>query len=249
MRLKIIGSNSAGNAYILESHNGTEALMIECGVRFDRIKKALDFNFTKVVGCLVSHEHQDHCKSVAHVLAAGIKVYASFGTHKAMQTDGSHAAVNLVPGMQTSIGRFKVLPFDSKHDCAEPIGFLINHPECGTVLFLTDSVYSPYYFKGLNNVIVEANYCQQILDARMIRKDSPAFLRDRVLTSHLSIENCKSLLRANDLTAVNNIVLIHLSDSNSNAARFKQEVEHVTGKTVHVADAGMTIEDFNVTPF
>lgn len=249
MQLIIIGSGSAGNSYILETDDRSEALLIECGMRFDKIKQALGFNLNKVAGLLVTHEHKDHCKYVSDVLQAGIKVYASKGTHLAMQTFGRHASKIIIEGMPVTIGGFKVLPFNTKHDCAEPLGFLIRHAECGTVLFLTDSYYSPYLFPGLNNIIVEANYCQKILDERMIKKDSPAFLRDRVLMSHMSIDNCKDLLQANDLSAVNNIVLIHLSDNNSHARRFKAEVEQVTGKTVHVAENNMIIHNFNLTPF
>jgi uncharacterized surface protein with fasciclin (FAS1) repeats len=64
----------------------------------------------------------------------------------------------------------------------------------------------------------------------------------------MSIETCKGLLEANDLTAVNNIVLIHLSDGNSNAADFKKQVQDLTGKTVHIAGKDMVI-DLNKTPF
>jgi hypothetical protein len=44
-------------------------------------------------------------------------------------------------------------------------------------------------------------------------------------------------------------VLIHLSDGNSNATEFKQQIQMATGKNVHVADAGMIIKDFNKTAF
>lgn len=55
MFLRVINSGSSGNGYILESEN--EALIIECGCKLIDIKKALNFNISKVVGCLVSHEH------------------------------------------------------------------------------------------------------------------------------------------------------------------------------------------------
>ena len=248
MRLKVISSNSTGNAYLLEANNG-DTLMVECGVRFDKIKQALHFNLGKVVGCLVTHNHSDHCKAVQDVWRAGIDVYASEGCHEAMGTYGTHRAKTLVAGKATHVGPFKVMAFDIKHDAAEPLGFLINHPECGTVLFLTDSYYSEYRFSGLNNIIVEANYCQKILDRKVEEGMNPKFLRDRVITSHMNIETCKDLLRANDLSQVNNIVLIHLSDGNSDAERFKREVQEVTGKTVHVAEAGLVIENFNRKPF
>ena len=41
MKLKILGSSSNGNCYVLETRN--ESLIIECGVRLSRIKRALDW--------------------------------------------------------------------------------------------------------------------------------------------------------------------------------------------------------------
>lgn len=247
MQLHIINSNSSGNAYILE--NNQESLLIECGVRFPRIQQAYHFNPKKIVGCLVSHEHMDHCFAVKEIMGAGIMVYASPGTHEAMGTTGHHRAYVLLSGQMIEIGGFRVLGFEIKHDAAQPYGFLIWHKDSGLTLFLTDSYYSEYTFPGLNNIIIEANYCQKILDKRVKDGFNPKFLRDRVITSHMSLSTCKDLLKANDLSAVNNIVLIHLSDGNSDAMRFKDEVEEATGKNVYVADAGMTIEKFNKQPF
>jgi phosphoribosyl 1,2-cyclic phosphodiesterase len=183
------------------------------------------------------------------VMAAGISVYASYGTHAAMRTEGHHRARFLHADEVMNIGGFKVKSFNVKHDAADPIGFLILHAETGVVLFLTDSYYSQYKFFGLNNIIIEANYCQSILDKRVVDGANPKFLRDRVITSHMSLATCKELLQANDLAGVNNIVLIHLSDGNSDAKRFQREVQEVTGKQVHVAEAGMVIENFNKNLF
>lgn len=259
MKLHIINSNSQGNAYILEAANG-EALLLECGVRFDMIKKALGFNFKRVVACLVTHEHQDHCKSVHEVMATGVDVWASKGTHEAMKSIKHHRArfieqVKLFGGAGErkeydlfEAGRFKVRAFKTMHDAAEPLGFLINHEECGTVLFLTDSYYCEYKFTGLNNIIIEANFCQDIIDKRVADGANPKFLRDRIFTSHMSLATCKQTLRSYNLNSVNNIVLIHLSDGNSDEKRFRREVQETSGKMVHVANAGMII-DFNKTVF
>lgn len=246
MQLHILGSNSAGNCYILQ--NGAEALIIECGVHIREIKKSLGFNLTKVVGCLISHEHGDHAKGLHAVLESGVKTYASSGTiHACMGQRMHHRLFAIQAGKQFSLGKFKILPFDIKHDAAEPLGFVIHHPETGNVLFLTDTCYSKYKFRELHNIIVEANYAQDIVD-RKVAEGGLKFLRDRVLESHLSIDTCKELLQANDLRAVNNIVLIHLSDSNSDAARFKREVQELTAKSVHVAQKGMIIP-FTKAPF
>lgn len=246
MNLQVINSNSKGNSYIL--YNGTEALLIECGVHIKEIKKALRFNLNKVSGCLVTHEHKDHCKSVTQVLGAGIDVYATPGTHKAMGTEASHRAKPLEYGKTTSVGSFKVKAFEVEHDAAEPAGFLIWHKETGYVLFLTDSYFCKYTFPKLNQVIIEANYCHEIIHNKLAAGSTNKFLRDRVLESHMSLQVCKETLAANDLKGVCNIVLIHLSDGHSDEARFKIEVQNATGKPVHVASPGLDI-DFNINPF
>lgn len=245
MRLKIIGSSSAGNAYVL--YNGTEALLIEAGVRMKKIKEAMNFDLSGIVGCLISHEHGDHSKAVKDVLTSGIDVYSSYGTMKALGVEKHHRA-HSVDNQPFRIGGYTVMTFDVKHDCADPVGFLIDHEETGLILFLTDSYFVPYTFPGLKNVIVEANFDQDLLDERVAAGRTHGFLRERIMSSHMSLETCKDLLRSNDLTQVNNIVLIHLSDSNSDEARFKREVYAETGKTVIVADSGMDIE-FNKTPW
>jgi len=109
-------------------------------------------------------------------------------------------------------------------------------------------MYLPYKFAGLNNLILECNYSQEILDSRLSEGNTIEMVRNRVIGSHMSLETCKDVLRANDLTGVNNIVLIHLSDGNSNSALFKTEIRNLTGKSVFIADKGMNI-DFNATPF
>lgn len=247
MQLTVINSNSQGNAYILESTAG-EALLIECGVNFSKIKEALSFNLKKVVGCLVTHEHGDHAKAINEVIAAGINVYATEGTHTATGTVRSHRSVITFSGDEFKVGSFKVKAFDVEHDVNEPVGFLIYHEECGKILFITDSYYCKYTFSGLNQVIIEANYCQRILDDRVAAGANPKFLRDRVITSHMSLDTCKKMLGANDLSQVKNIVLIHLSDGNSDEKRFKYEVEQQTGKQVHIAVPGLKV-NFNKNPF
>lgn len=246
MKLKVISTGSIGNAYILENEN--EALLIECGVHYMEIKKALDFDFSKVVGCLVTHEHQDHCKSINEIMQLGIDTYSGGKTFEAINPKIIHRAKIIKSKQIFKIGSFKIMAFDVKHDAAEPLGFLIEHQECGKVLFLTDTNYCEYTFKGLNNIIIEANFSKEIIDRKFGSDSGKEFLRNRILKSHFSLENCKDMLAANDLSKVNNIVLIHLSDSNSNAKQFQSEVAELTGKNVTVANKGLII-DFNITPF
>ena len=244
MKLKVIGTGSKGNAYLLE--NEEEALLIECGVNISEIKKAVDFNISKIVGCVVTHEHNDHAKSIKEVIGCSISVYATKGTFEAKKIAFISKARVVETVNEFTIGNFKILPFKINHDAAEPVGFLINHNDCGKVLFLTDTFYSNYTFKNLNNIIIEANYSKEIIKEKLADKE---FLKDRIFKSHMSLETCLEFLEANDLSKVNNIVLIHLSDGNSNEIQFKDAVEKQTGKKVVVASNGMEIENFNKTPF
>lgn len=240
MRLKVIGSNSSGNAYLLESD--TDTLLIECGVHIKKIKRALNFRVDNV-HAIVTHSHGDHACSIKDVLNAGIAVYASAETFEAKGVLNHHRARTIKAGFNYLIGSFQVKPFAVNHD-VPCFGFLIKHIECGLTLFLTDTYFCDYVFPGLNNIIVECNHEEELLEA-----NSPKFLQDRIIQSHMNLNTCKDLLKANDLTAVNNIVLIHLSDSNSDAARFQREIKELTGKNVHIAESGLVIESFNKQPF
>lgn len=246
MKLKVISTGSKGNAYILSNDN--EALLIEAGVNIKEIKQALDFDLSKVVGCIVTHEHLDHAKAAFDVARLGIDVYCSLGTMKAR----SLGVVNRVKRIKSrevfTAGNFKIMPFDVKHDANEPLGFLIEHPDCGKTLFLTDTYYCKYTFPGLNNILIEANYSKEIIDKKFGPDSEKEFLRNRILQSHFSLANCKDMLSANDLSKVNNIVLIHLSDSNSDEKQFVKEVTELTGKNVCAAVNEMEI-DFNQYPF
>ena len=248
MELTILGSSSAGNCYLF--HNEKEALMVECGVKFAEVKKALNFNLKKVVGCLISHEHGDHSKYVNEVLDAVIPVYASLGTCKVLESKikGKRFPQYLTAGKVKQIGNFKVIPFLVKHDCAEPFGFYINHPEMGNTLFATDTFYLPNKFAGLNNILIECNYRMDILMKNVESGRIPTLLLKRTQQSHFEYENCKNALLANDLYGVNNIVLIHLSDGNSNAVEFKNGIEQATGKKVYIAEKGIKI-NINKIPF
>ena len=54
MVLNVLGSGSSGNGYILTNDSG-DSLIIELGVKWDEYLRALNYDISKVAGCLVSH--------------------------------------------------------------------------------------------------------------------------------------------------------------------------------------------------
>ena len=241
MYLNIIGSSSRGNSYLLSS--GKSTIILECGVSISEIKKALNYDLSSVCCCLVTHEHQDHSKSIREIAAAGIDIYASKGTLNAIKLSG-HRYCHVEPKKRFTSGEFQIMPFDVKHDCAEPFGFLISHPAGGCTIFCTDTYYIPYNFPGLNNIIVEVNYDEEILDTNNL----PDVVKGRILRSHMEISTFKHFLSNTDLSQVHNIIMIHLSDGNSDEKRFIKEIKELTGKSVYVASPGMNI-NISKTPF
>src|SRR5690606_2426163 len=243
MQLITVGTGSKGNCYILKGKSDT--LSIEAGVKFSEVEKALNFNFRAVSGCLITHEHNDHARHFEDFEYHGIGIYCSEGTGNAI---GLKPCETLISGKQIAIGEFQVIPFDVRHDAAEPMGFLIHHEDCGNVLFLTDTYFCDYKFPALNNIIIEANYCENIIRGRYENEQLKKFLKNRIIHSHMSLQTCMKTLSANDLSEVNNIILIHLSDSNSDAKVFQKKVSELTGKNTFIAQNNSVIS-INKTPF
>ena len=242
--LHILGSSSRGNGYLLQSSTG-EVLCLEAGVPLARVKKTLGFDIKQIGCCLITHEHGDHAKYAEEYADAFIPLMMSKGTADALEVNHTWTPF---PKEIIQIGEFRVMPFPTKHDAADPYGYLIHHKECGTVLFATDTYYLPNKFSGLSNILIECNYRLDILDKNIRDGLVHPKVRDRIVKSHMSYQTCCETLQANDLSKVNNIILIHLSSDNSHADEFRNGIAALTEKNVIVAKGGMTI-DFNQTPY
>ena len=117
MRLKVLGSSSSGNCYLIETSN-KDKLILDAGVNFKDVQKELKFNFTGVNGVLVTHEHMDHLKYAPEFALAGINIYASAGTFQKLNLKG-HRFKIIKALEQFEIGNFTILPFDTQHDAAD----------------------------------------------------------------------------------------------------------------------------------
>jgi len=235
MDIKVIASGSKGNVYYVT--DGKCPLLLEAGISFKQLQKALNFKTSELAAVLVSHEHQDHAKAVRDILKAGVDCYMSEGTRAALGVSGHR--VNVVQAKeQFEIGTWTVLPFDTVHDAAEPLGFLLANKGGEKLLYVTDTAYCRYRFRGLTHIMVEANHSLDILRENVASGAVPVDVKNRIIRSHFSLENVKEFLRANDLSKVQEIWLIHLSNENSDAERFKCEIQSLTGKPTFIAQGG-----------
>ncbi|KIL46973.1 beta-lactamase [Jeotgalibacillus alimentarius] len=230
--IKVLGSSSKGNAYRVT--DGTTSLLLECGIKFSEIQKKLNFETSDIEGCLVSHEHGDHRAGLKDVLKAGINTYMSTGTAEAIGID--HHRIRKVEVKKSfKVGTWTILPFDVEHDVNEPFGFMLQNEQGERLLFATDTYYIKYKFQNLTHIMIETNYSMNILKENIAEGRVPAILKKRLMQSHFSLENALDFFRANDLSKVQEIWLLHLSSNNSDEDHFKCEVQKVTGKIVKIA--------------
>ena len=219
-------SSSHGNFY--QVAGGSSRLLLECVLPIAEIKRYLDFDMSNIAGCLLTHAHMDHAKSAREIMYHGVDLYCSYGTAEALDLSG-HRLHIIKAGCVVRIMGWAIMPFDTEHDVKEPLGFVImNESDC--MVFATDTYFIKSRFAGLTEIAIECNWGRQTIDPDL----EPSRLR-RLQESHMSLETLKVFLKANDLSNVKLIHLLHLSDGNSNAEMFEKEIEKLTGIPVFVA--------------
>lgn len=224
MQLKCLDSGSSGNCYLLESEK--EALVIEAGVPFMEVKKALDFNIRKIAGVIISHAHGDHSKYAKEYEKAGIPIFKPYEKENLRQT--------------ATAGRFFIKSFDLVHD-VPCCGFLIAHPEMGRLLYASDTEYIKYRFDRLDHILVEANYSMGLIDPN-------AANRSHVLTGHMELQTTIRFLHVNRNPELRNVILCHLSGNNADPEQFRQEAGRNVACDVYVAEKGLEV-DVSLVPF
>lgn len=228
--IKTIGSSSSGNCYHIS--DGQTPILLEAGIRLQKVKQAIGFKISNVNGCLLSHFHGDHVAAVKDIIKAGIDCYMSRETAEHLKLS-SHRLKIIESEKQFQLGSWTILPFDTIH-CPGSLGFLIVSGD-EKILFLTDASYIEYCFDGLTRIMIECNYITEILQENIDRGLIPQSLGKRIFATHFSLKNVVGLLRANDLSQLKEVHLLHLSNDNSNAEIMLDEVRRLVGVPVYIA--------------
>lgn len=236
MKLKVIGSGSKGNAYALIAEN--EILLLEAGCRLLDMKKAIDFQIGKVVGCLATHAHKDHIGYVKDFLSAGIKIYTNDETKEVVDCAYGEWLYRIPEMKMFEVGGFSVTPFYVPHNGIANYAYLIEHEEMGKLLFATDFEYLPWTFKQyqLNHMLIECNHMDDV------ENTGPNY--EHVMRGHSSLSTVFDVVRKNQTPCLRNVILCHLSHFNAEPKQMLAEVEKVAGSRVKVfcAEAGLEAE-------
>lgn len=241
MQLTVLGSSSAGNGYVIQSE--TEALIIEAGVGLMTAKEALKYNVMKVAGCIISHEHGDHCKHARNYE----KVFPTFALQSVIKAQRLEHTTEVMPLHRFVAGNFAVLPFTAHHD-VPCLGYIVSHPDMGTLMFLTDSFYCEYSFKGINHIMIECNYNDEALEYAIDTGITNAYMKKRLMTTHMELQTTRKVLLMQDLSQLQTVTILHLSSENSDENEMVSQLSGWTGKRIYVAKKGLSV-DLNTIPY
>lgn len=229
MILKTISTGSSGNCYLLTADSG-ETLILDAGVPIMEIKKALNWNIKNVVGVLCTHRHLDHSKSVKDFETMGIPICEP---HKALFMN------QFLANSYFTVRTFDLTTIDGNwtHTDADgtpcPIyGFMIEHPEIGRMLYITDCEFVKWRFKDINHILLGVNYDPELLSGDDAKKN-------HVVRGHMSIDTACDFVKANASDQLQNVIMCHLSSENADSDSFIEKMKKVAyGANVDVAVAG-----------
>lgn len=228
-----IGSSSSGNGYILNCDG--EQLIIELGCKWSEYLKTLNHETENIKGILLSHFHQDHSStnSVEKAVKFGFNIYSC------QEVCDKFENVRLIETKKKyRIDGFLVQAISVNHSC-ECYAYIIEHESMGKMLFATDLTAFPYKINGLNHVLLEANNDEEV----MIDNYIDGIYSRSASDTHLSIQKTIEILKANYSPSLQTVVLLHLSDSNSDERKFKSMVQRKLGfENVHIASSGMNLQ-------
>ncbi len=219
MFVRCIGTGSKGNSYALYD-NDRKILLLDLGLPRKDILKAIDYRVSDVVGCLVTHSHLDHSKSVKDFEDMGISVFKAY-EHKE----------NV---LNRWFGDFQVSSFDLPHNGTENRGFFIRTLDNQKILYMTDFEYCRYNFinQKVNHILIECNYQQEL-----VSRDLPNF--EHKVRGHCSLDTCKNFIAANKTNALRTVILCHMGIETAIAEECVAEVQKVVGNAnVSVAKVG-----------
>ncbi len=224
MILKSLSSSSKGNIHILE--NGETSILLDCGIKFERLRNEL--NPIKIDGVLITHEHGDHiggCKTLAEN-----KKTTYYSTKETL--DRVEVPVFLKRAIQPfktfKIGSFSIVAFEVKHDAMHPVNYLIRDNITGSnLLYITDTGYiDNLEFKDIDYFLIECNFDEDWFNKEELTV-TEQIKKKRLFSDvgHLSIQKTIEFLKRTMNHNTKKIILCHISHSFDGYKDFEKRVQ------------------------
>lgn len=219
----VLGSGSSGNSYLFS--DGETSLLIDQGFSVVELKRRLArFSTTidTVAAAFVTHLHPDHARgigTVARMHRVPIWMHAKAVELQAGLVSDLKIPAGLLnvvnPFDVVEVGPFSVFCFETSHDCAGSVGWVVAHGE-ERFMVLTDTGVTNEVQRTLARdaqvLFLEANY-----DREMLRTGPyPPYLKARIASreGHLSNDEAFTFLSESGFQG-SHVYFIHISDTNN----------------------------------
>ncbi len=227
LRFRSLGSGSAGNGTVVESHGaglGADActrLLIDAGFTLRQLDARLacaGLRAGQIDAVFVTHEHGDHIGCACEFALRGrVPLWMSLGTHRALGAPLLDGLVELArDGESIALGELEIRPFTVPHDAREPLQ-LVCSDGARRLGVLTDLGHVTGHVLGqlalCNALLFECNHDLDLL----ARSNYPPSLKKRVggPLGHLSNDAAAQALRVLNHGTLNAVVAAHLSAQNN----------------------------------
>lgn len=218
VRFVSLVSGSSGNSTFVS--DGKTNILIDCGMSGKALEKSLESigeRACEISALLVTHEHIDHIKGAGIISRKyNIPIYATAGTHSAMEIGKIRDENRLIADGEFEIGSIGIKPFPIPHDAAQPVGYnLFAGGEKLSVAtdigHMTDEILDSILRS--DRVLLEANH-----DVEMLKLGAyPYPLKQRILgdNGHLSNDTAAETALKLAENGTRSIMLGHLSNENN----------------------------------
>lgn len=246
MRFSVLGSGSRGNATLVEA--GGTSILIDAGFSAREISRrlaAIGRDPAAIDAILITHEHRDHVGG-AGVLSRALRrpLCCNVPTARAAEhiVGRPYGLREFDTGRRFSVGDLSIHPFSISHDCADPVGYLV---EDGEHVFaqLTDTGQLTrlmhHHLCRCQALVLESNH-----DPVLLRDGPyPPQLKQRVHSTmgHLANGEAAEFLAELAGESLCRVVLAHLSEVNNRpelALEASRKALARSGRTVALAVAG-----------
>ena len=233
IKFKCLATGSKGNCYTLTDKEGN-ILLLDVGIPIKEIKVGIDFQVSKIVGCLTTHGHQDHSLALKDLQKMGVPIVAPY--IEKPKTDALKGFIVRYFGLTNANGNF----VHSNADGSEcPIyGFYISSDvEPLRMIYITDAEFCKYRFSDVDNLLIGINY----MDEKII--DEEEAKRKHILNGHMSLETGAEFVRITDRKhTLKNVIVCHMSETNSDEQIFYKALQNVTSCNIHFAKKGLVMD-------
>jgi phosphoribosyl 1,2-cyclic phosphodiesterase len=206
-----------------------ERLLLDPGVRWSELEKAVQYKLSNIVGALASHEHRDHCKCVPELIHHAIDCYISRETAESLEVQKKRRTYIIDPAKLFIVKPFWIYPFSLIHD-VPAMGFIIHDMKGGDwLLFCPDSGFIEQRFNVRFDIIaIECSYDAKILSARVDSGDINEQVAKRIVENHTEKQTAIEYLEKYcALSKCREIHLLHCSGANLNKKKTKREFEKI----------------------